>query len=110
MRQIIKEVLEAEQRANVALQEARQKASEIRRSAEKEMSEKIGEAKQQAREIIQTAVEEAKIEAEHLREEGLRRADEQGDALRNGKADVIEDLVDRICTVILTTECEMDDQ
>lgn len=109
MRKIVKEILEAESRVGAILQQARERASEMRRSAESEISEETGAARQQARGIVQAAVAEAGRESEQIREEALRRADRQAEALRNGRTDVIEDLVTRICKVILSTECEMDD-
>ena len=59
MKQIIKEVFQAEEKVSEILKQARNKALEIRRSVEKENSEKMSDAKQKAREIIQTTVEDA---------------------------------------------------
>lgn len=110
MRKIVKEILEAESRVSTILRQAREQAAQVRRSAEKEMSERISDARRQAQEIMQAAVAETGEEAERIRAEALRRADQQGSALRDGKAEVMEDLLDRICAVILNTECEMDNQ
>jgi len=110
MRKIVKEIFEAEARVNAILREARERAAEIRRSAEKEMSEQVSDARRQALGMVQGAVEEARKEVAGIREEALRRADQQGSALRSGKAEAMDDLVNRVCAVILNTECEMDDQ
>ena len=110
MKRIIEDVLETEEKVNAILKQAREKASEIRRSAENEISEKTNEAKQAAREIVRIAVEDAKRDAERIRAEKLELVDAQKDTLLSGKSsdddrkDVIDGLVDEICNVITTTE------
>jgi F0F1-type ATP synthase membrane subunit b/b' len=74
------------------------------------MSEKIADAKRQAQEIVQTAAEEGRGEAERVRQEALRQADERTQAEIDGKTDAMEKLVTRISTLILGTEYEMDGQ
>jgi len=108
MKRIIKEVFQAEQRVDEILKQARNKASEIRRSVEQENSEKISDAKQKAREIIQTAVEDAKKEAERIRREKLEQAKQEKDSLLNNKNEAIDKLVDRICGIVITTEYDKD--
>ena len=108
MKKIIEEVLQAEKKVNVILEQARNKASEIRQSVEKEISEKMSDAKQQAREIIQTTVENAKKEAEHISEEKLKQADQEKNTLLNNNSDTMDNLVDNICNIILSTEYEKD--
>ena len=110
MKKIIEEVLQTEEKVNVILGQARNKASEIRQSVEKEISEKMSDAKQKAREIIQTTVEEAKKEAEHIREEKLKQANQEKDTLLNNNTDTMDNLVDNICNIILTTEYEKDNK
>ena len=106
MKKIIEEVLQTEKEVSIVLDQARNKASEIRQSVEKEISEKMSDAKQKAREIIQTTVEEAKKEAEHIREEKLKQANQEKDTLLNNNTDTMDNLVDNICNIILTTEYE----
>ncbi len=110
MRQIVKEILETESKIREILDQGRRKASEMRLAAGKEGSEQTNDARQEAQRIMQAAAEEARKKSEQIREETLRRADQQTRALLDGKQDVIENLVAKICTVILNTECEMDDQ
>jgi len=107
MKRIIEDVLETEEKVHAILKQAREKAAEIRRSAENEMSEKTNEAKKQAREIVQTAVEDAKREGGCIRAEKLEQVDAEKDALLSGsspKDDEIDGLIDKICNVITTTE------
>ena len=111
MKRIIEDVLEAEEKVGVILKQAREKAFEIRRSAENEMSEKTNEAKQAAREIVRIAVEDAKRDAERIRAEKLELVDAEKEALLSGRSpedndrnDVIDGLVNEICNVITTTE------
>ena len=104
MKQIITEVLEAEEAINTRLRKARAEADRIRAEAEKDIAEKTAEAQEEARLIIQQAVEQAKKEAEELRKEKLADADRQQEALMAGQADVIDQLVERICETILAAE------
>ncbi len=108
MKQIIKEVLKAEERVDVALSQAREKASETIGSAEREIAEKLSDAKERARQIIQTAVEEAEKEAKRIRAEKLKQTDQQQEAMLHDHADVMEDLVARICRIVLAAEHEVD--
>ena len=108
MKQIIKEVFQAEEKVGEILNQARQKASEIRRSADNENAEKISEAKQKAKEIILTTVEQAKKEAEQIRLEKLEQAKQEKDSLLRDKQDIIDNLVEHICNIIITTEYEKD--
>ena len=114
MKRIIEDVLEVEEKVGVILKQAREKAVEIRRSAENAMSEKTNEAKQAAREIVRIAVEDAKRDAERIRTEKLELVDAQKDTLLSGKSsnddrkDVIDGLVDEICNVIKGTELRIE--
>ena len=110
MKQIIKEVFQAEEKVGEILKQARNKASEIRQSADKENSDKTSEAKQKAREIIQTTVENAKKEAEHIGEEKLKQADREKDTLLNSNTNTMNSLVDNTCKIILTTEYAKDSE
>lgn len=108
MKQIIEEVLRAEEKVGAMLGQARDKASEIGRSADKDISEKMNDARQKALEMVRAAVEDAKKEAERIRQQKLEQADKEKDALLNNNRDAIDNLVDNICKVILTTECDKD--
>ena len=107
MKKIIEEVFKAEEKVGVILKQAREKASEIRQSAEQENIEKINQAKQKAKQIIQAAVEQAKKEAELIREEKLKQADSEKEVILN-KTDIIDGLIDNICNIILATEYDGD--
>lgn len=104
MKEIIREVLEAEKRVDAILKEARQRASEMRRAAEEEIAQRIGQARQEAREVLQAAAEEARREAERLADEKLAQADQQRSALLDRNVDAVEHLVEDICRLVLSTE------
>lgn len=106
MKQIIEEVLQAEEKVGAILKEARNKASEISQSAEKEVSARISDAKEQARELIKAAVEDAKKEGQRIGEEKLKAADGEKDALLKNNAETTSNLVANICKIVLTTEHE----
>ena len=103
MKEIIEEVLQAEQKVDGIVREAREKASQIKRSAEKDVSETISEAQEKAREIMLSRVEEAKKEAERIRREKLEEAERQREELVAKHEETIESLVDQIRGVILKT-------
>jgi vacuolar-type H+-ATPase subunit H len=96
------DVLQAEEKVGVILRQAREKGSEIRRSAENEISERMNEAKQKGREIVQTTVEDAKKDAERISAEKLEQADREKDAMLNDRTDVIDGLVTDICNLVMT--------
>jgi vacuolar-type H+-ATPase subunit H len=102
MKRIIEDVLQAEEKVGVILRQAREKGSEIRRSAENEISERMNEAKQKGREIVQTTVEDAKKDAERISAEKLEQADREKDAMLNDRTDVIDGLVTDICNLVMT--------
>jgi len=106
MKQVIEEVLQAEEKAAAIGKEARAKASEIRQAAEKEAAEHISEAKGQVREIMQEIVEAGRTEGRRIRTERLAQADRDNEALLEGHAEAIKGLVEEICGVIMTTERE----
>jgi len=110
MKRIIEEVLEAEEKVDEILKQARQEASEIARSAEKEISEKMNSARQEALDLIKNAVEDAKKEGERIGAETLKQADREKDTLVKDKKDAIDGLVDNICSIILTMEYERENK
>ncbi len=108
MRQIIEAVLQAEEKANCTLRQARTEGSEIMHAAEKEISDKTRAAHEKAQEIIQATVTEARAEAQQIRATKLEQADREEEALRQANAEMTGDLVDRICRTILRTEYQGD--
>ena len=93
MKQIMEDVLKAEEKVNAILKQARERASEIKQSAEKEISEKMNEARRQSLEITQAFIEDARKEAERTKEERLAAAEQQQRALLNDDTGTIEHLV-----------------
>jgi len=108
VKQIIEEVLRAEEKVAAMLKQARDKASEIGRSTDKDILERMNDGRQKAIETVRAAVEDAKKETERIRQEKLEQADKEKDTLLNNNGDVINNLVDTICKMILNTECDKD--
>jgi len=106
MKQIIEEVLQAEEKAAAIGKEARAKAGQIRLAAEKEAAERVSEAKGQVRGIMQDVIDTARQEAERLRAERLAQADKDNEDLLKSRAETIEGLVDDIASIVLSTERE----
>ena len=104
MKQIIKEVLETEEKVGGILVEARSKASAILQSAEKDVAEKTTRAKEQSLELIKNTVAEAVEEAERIAAEKLLAADSEKDTLLKANAQATSLLVDNICRIVLAAE------
>jgi cell division septum initiation protein DivIVA len=114
MKQIIKEVFEAEEKVGAILGQAQNQAAEIRQSAEREVSESLGRAKEQARQIIQAAIEQARKDAERICQEKLRDAESRwpteslfSPAAHRDTAN-LDALVENLVDVLRTTEHETD--
>ena len=105
MKQIIEEVFEAEKKANEIIKKAREKASQIKQNAEKENLEKITQAKQDAKEIIRNAIENAQKEAEIIRNEKIKKAENDKESIL-GNENVLNNLVENICNIIISTKDE----
>ena len=105
MKQIIEEVFEAEKKANEIIKQAREKASEIKQSVEKDNLEKMAQAKQKAKELIQTTVENAKKEAELFRQEKLKQSENEKESILKNE-EIINNLVGNICNIIISTEID----
>ncbi len=112
MKQIIKEVFEAEEKAGAILRQAQSQAAEIRQAAEREVSESLSAAKEQARQIIQSAVEEAKRQADEVCQQKLRDAEQARETLlgpgKGRDAADLDALVETLCHVVQNTEHETD--
>lgn len=106
MKEIIAEVFQAEDKVNVVLKQARERAAEVKRIAESEASETVAQAKQEAREILQAAVERAKEQAERIRKERLEQVDCDEDALLHGNEETTDRLIEKICRIVLEAEHE----
>jgi vacuolar-type H+-ATPase subunit H len=108
MKEVIKEVLQAEEKVNSIIEEARNKAAEIRKAADKEVSEKVRQAEQQAQEILKNTVEDSKKQAEQIRRERIEQGWHDNESLMQNNTDKINKLVDDICKLVLKTEFEKD--
>ena len=105
MKQIIEEVFEAEKKANEIIKQAREKASEIKQSVEKDNLEKMAQAKQKAKELIQITVENAKKDAELFRQEKLKQSENEKESILKNE-EIINNLVGNICNIIISTEID----
>ena len=106
MEKIIKEVLEVEKDVDKIIQEAREKASEIKKKAEKEASEKISDTRLKAQKIIQDSAEKAREETKKIREEKLTEAEDQSKKFLQKNKKKIDKFVDEITRRIIITRYE----
>ena len=103
MKQVIEEVLQAEERVGALLKGAREQADQIRRSAEQENSTLLNNARTEAQALTQSSLEEAKKEAEQIKADRLEQADQAKDMLLNDIADKVNGLVKEVCALIMTS-------
>jgi vacuolar-type H+-ATPase subunit H len=103
MKQVIEEVLQAEERVGGLLKAAREQADQIRRSAEQENSALLNEARAEAQASTQSFLEDAKKEAEQIKADRLTQADQAKDTLLNDNADKVSGLVKDVCGLVMTT-------
>lgn len=106
MKQIVTEVLQAEEAINARLKEVRREAAKVTAAAEKEVAANMAEAQEESRLIVQHAIEEARVEAERLRNERLAEADLEKETLMTGQTDAIDRLVNQICETLLGSDGE----
>ena len=103
MKQVIEEVLQAEERVGGLLKGAREKADQIRRKTEEEISTCLNDARAKAQTLTQTTLDDAKKEAEQIKEDRLQQAGQAKDTLLNDNADKVTGLVKDICDLVMTT-------
>ena len=108
MKEIIQEVLQAEENVGERLKQARAQGAQLLAEAETEASERIKQAKEEARALMNTLVEQARTEAEHYKEERLQQTAESDEALMAGDSETLETLVESICALIVSTEYDKD--
>ncbi len=108
MKQIIEEVLQAEDHANACLKQAREKAATLKATASQQSLEQIAQAKLQAQQLLQSAVEQARCRAEQTRTKKLTDANRQNKAFLANSADDAAQLVDAICHLIIATDPDKD--
>ena len=77
-----------------------------RPDAEKEIADKMRQTQEKARNIMQTSIEEAKKDAERIRKERLQQSDQEKEIHLKQHTETINNLVERICQMILTTDQE----
>ena len=104
MKQIIEEVLQAEEGVNARLKEAREKAAALKAAADRESLAQISQAKIQARDLMQETIEAAKKEAEQIRIQKLSEAEQEKETLLAAMAERVNKLVDAVCRLVLSTE------
>jgi vacuolar-type H+-ATPase subunit H len=103
MNEIVDEIIQAEKRVEKLLTEAREKASEITQKAEKEAARVIEQARQKAQERVTRSVEDARDLARQTREKKLSAADSQTEEIFHRKKELIDEIVDTIVQLVIST-------
>jgi vacuolar-type H+-ATPase subunit H len=104
MNEIVDQILRTEKHVEEIIQKARQDAQEIKQKSEKKTSSEVEEARKKANHVISSAIESAKNESLKLREQTLKKAEEEGNAIFMKNRDAIQKLVKDILRLIIHTE------
>ena len=102
MDKIIEEVLDVEKNVNQIIQNAREKASEIKQNAEKEIAEKLTNARLAAQKEIQQAADRAREDAKAIREKRLAEARKQSSTFITDNKTIIEHCIKDISGLFYT--------
>ena len=100
MKDIIGDILQAENAVEQGLQEARTKAGRIKAESDREADAIISEARRKAQKLVQDAVEKARREAGNKRKAALKKAEEEAVG-KAGELKDIDRIVDRIVDMIV---------
>ena len=104
MKEIIADILDEEKRAREHVQQAREKAKQLRLDAEVKAKAIVEEARKKAKEESRTLIDHAETEAIRLREEEMGKTTEMQHAIRTGKMKVIDQTVDILFRMVLGEE------
>jgi vacuolar-type H+-ATPase subunit H len=104
MQEIVNKVLEAEQRAEQTVQEARAKAAEIRREADQAGEEKLQQAREQAQSLMQKALAAARERAAGEQEEARAEAQRQNERFVEERRPAIDAAAEAVVDLLVTPE------
>ncbi len=108
MDDIVSEILQVEKKVADSIQKAREKAAGIRQQSDREHAQALADAREKARKIVRDAIDEATRNAERVREEKLREAEEKSGAIARENSGKIEDLVREIVRLVIRTDYDGD--
>jgi len=101
MKDVVNEILQAEEKVEESLQKAREEAAGYKKDADREVNSIIGKAREKAQDSIREAVEEAKREAGIARNEAIKKAEEESRKLIDRNRAHIGELVEEIVTLVI---------
>jgi vacuolar-type H+-ATPase subunit E/Vma4 len=104
MKEIVDEVLKTEEEAARIVQEARDKASQMKSSLEAETSEIVKKAKEDAQHIILDAVAKARTDADADYRNAMTEVDAENKKFMEKNEGKIGRLVDRIIELVQITD------
>jgi vacuolar-type H+-ATPase subunit H len=104
MNEIVGQILQTEKKVEEILQKARQEAQDIKQKAERDASLKVGKAHKQASLTLSSAIENARKESQRLKDEKLKKADEEGKAILEKNRKALDDLIQDIVRLVIQTE------
>ena len=106
MRDIVREILQAEKRVEELLQQAREKASNITAQAEKEANRKVAEARDRAQEIVRQTVQRTRREVEEIRKSTIEEAERKSRDSTSRSGLHLDDLADQVARMVMQTDIE----
>jgi V/A-type H+-transporting ATPase subunit G/H len=104
MQEIVTKVLEAEKEAQQRIQEARNKAGEIRAQADQEVQGKLEQAREQAGRRAQEIVEQARSQAQAEYDKTLQQSKEENELFFEQHEEKIDRAAEAVMQLITTPE------
>jgi vacuolar-type H+-ATPase subunit H len=106
MRDIVQEIVEAEERAEQLLHRAREEAARITADADIEAKGKVAEARAEAQELAGHAAQNARLEARKTRKRSVEEAEQRIRNLSTSGEKSLDDLADHVAGMIIETDLD----
>jgi len=104
MQEIVNQVLEVEEKAKKVIQQAHERAAEIKTTVESELSEKIKKSRLQAQQKIRDEIDEAKKEAQREYQEAIDRVKKENTDFLDQHNRELEAVVKKITALLIIPE------
>jgi vacuolar-type H+-ATPase subunit H len=104
MKDIVEKIISTEKKVEQIVKKAHAQVREIKQKAELEASQKVEEARKKANQLVSTAIETTRKNAQLLRDEKLKKAEEEGEAVLSRNQQKIDNLIKDIVQLVIHTE------
>lgn len=104
MQKIVDEVLDAEKKAKVVIDQARDEAASLKSRVESEITESLKETRDKVQNEIKTGIEKARMQAEADYKKAVSEAEEANKVFLNENSSKIDSVVDKIVELLVKPE------